>query len=48
MALECAMAAGAEMIVTGDKDLLTLGKYGSILILTPRAFLDDFAAPKQP
>jgi len=38
------LAAAAEgragAIVTGDADLLTLGEYGGIAILTPRAFLD--------
>lgn len=31
--LECAVAAGSEIIVTGDSDLLRLGTYGSIRIL---------------
>jgi putative PIN family toxin of toxin-antitoxin system len=38
--LECAEAAGCEYIVTGDLDLLRLGKYGEIRIMTVRAFLD--------
>jgi putative PIN family toxin of toxin-antitoxin system len=33
--LECAVAAGADFIVTGDKDLLRLGRYDAIRILTP-------------
>jgi hypothetical protein len=41
MVLECAQRAGAECIVSGDKDLLTLKKYQSIRILTPRAFLNE-------
>lgn len=44
MVLECAVAAGAAVIVTGDKDLLALGGYEGIRILTPRAFLDEFPA----
>jgi putative PIN family toxin of toxin-antitoxin system len=39
MVLECALLAGAEIIVTGDKDLLTIGIFRGIRILTPREFL---------
>jgi putative PIN family toxin of toxin-antitoxin system len=38
--LGAALTSGAECIVTGDKDLLTLRKYHGILILDPRAFYD--------
>jgi putative PIN family toxin of toxin-antitoxin system len=38
--LACAVAAGADCIVTGDQDLLSLGSAGDISIITPRAFLD--------
>lgn len=41
--LECAAAGGADIIVTGDKDLLSLHPYGDIEILTPRQYLDDAA-----
>ena len=37
--LECAVSAGADYIVTGDKDLLRLGAYDSIKILTVSDFL---------
>lgn len=37
--LECASAAGSDYIVTGDKDLLRLGRYDSIRILTISDFL---------
>jgi len=37
--LECAVSAGADYIVTGDKDLLRLGSYDSIKILTVSDFL---------
>lgn len=37
--LECALAAGAETIVSGDGHLLRLTAYEGITILTPRAFL---------
>lgn len=43
MVIECALRAGAECLVTGDKDLLSLKKYQSIRILTPRAFLTENA-----
>ena len=41
--LECALAAGAEIIVSGDKHLLALSKFGKARILTPREFFDNFA-----
>ena len=37
--LECALAADAAMIVSGDGHLLKLRKYEGIAILTPRDFL---------
>jgi putative PIN family toxin of toxin-antitoxin system len=43
MVLECAALANADAIVSGDKDLLALGEYEGIRILTPRAFIDEFA-----
>jgi putative PIN family toxin of toxin-antitoxin system len=39
--LECAEAAGCEYIITGDLDLLRLGKYGEIRIVTVRSFLEQ-------
>jgi putative PIN family toxin of toxin-antitoxin system len=38
--LECAVAAQAHVIVSGDRHLLDLGKYNSILIITPRQFME--------
>jgi putative PIN family toxin of toxin-antitoxin system len=38
--LECAVTAGSDVIVTGDKDLLRLGSYDSIRILNPSDFVD--------
>jgi predicted nucleic acid-binding protein len=38
--LECAVASGSDYIVSGDKDLLRLGRYDSIRILTVSDFLD--------
>ena len=40
--LECALAAGAEIIVSGDKHLLDLRKYGKTRILTHREFFDSY------
>jgi len=37
--LECALAADADVIVSGDRHLLKLGAYEGITILTPRDFL---------
>jgi putative PIN family toxin of toxin-antitoxin system len=38
--LECAVTAGADYIVTGDNDLLRLGRYDAIRILSVSDFLD--------
>jgi len=38
--LECAEAAGCEAVITGDLDLLRLGKYREIRIMTVREFLN--------
>jgi uncharacterized protein len=38
--IEAALAARADVIVTGDQDLLTLGDVGQISIITPREFLE--------
>jgi len=37
--LECALAADADVIVSGDRHLLKIGAYEGITILTPRDFL---------
>ena len=39
MMLECAVVAGANVVVTGDKDLLALNPYEGIQIVTPAEFL---------
>jgi len=39
MVLECAVLAGAEIIVSGDKYLLTMDPFRGIRILSPREFL---------
>jgi uncharacterized protein len=38
--LECALAAGADVIVTGDRHLLKLKRFRGILVASPRTFLD--------
>ena len=38
--LECAVSAGSDYIVSGDKDLLRLGRYDSIGIVSPSDLLD--------
>ncbi len=44
MVLECAVAAGAEYIVSGDNDLLTLQAYQDILIVSADDFATRFAS----
>jgi uncharacterized protein len=39
--LAAALAAKTDFIVTGDDDLLSLGRYKNIRIVTVRKFLDD-------
>ncbi len=39
--LECALAAGADIIVSGDKHLLKLCKFKKTKILTPREFFNS-------
>ena len=39
MVLACARAAAVQSLVTRDKDLLVLGQYEGIAIVTPEAFL---------
>lgn len=46
--LECAVTAKAELIVTGDSDLLSLGEYEGIQIIQVTAFLNRVVAQDQP
>jgi predicted nucleic acid-binding protein len=39
MVLATAVGAGAALIVTGDQDLLVIGHYNGIDIVSPRDFL---------
>jgi putative PIN family toxin of toxin-antitoxin system len=41
--LEAAQTAGAAVIVSGDRHLLSLGRWEEIAILTPAEFLADLA-----
>jgi putative PIN family toxin of toxin-antitoxin system len=43
MVLECAVLAGAQVIVSGDKDLLVMGSFRGIRIVTPAEFLAENA-----
>jgi uncharacterized protein len=39
MVVECAVNAGANLIVSGDKDLLALGSYRSVQVVTARDYV---------
>lgn len=39
--LEAAVEGNCGFIITGDQDLLELGKYGTIKIVTPTQFLEE-------
>ena len=40
--LHCALSAGARALVSGDKDLLSMGRVDNVEILTPAAFLHRY------
>lgn len=40
---ECAVAAGASFLVTGDGKVLKVGRYRQVAVVTPRQFLEHFA-----
>ena len=46
--LECAVEAGAEIIVSGDRHLLEMGVFRGIRIMTPAAFLAELEREKAP
>ena len=46
--IACAVAAKADYLVTGDKDLLVLHQFGSIRIVTPAEFLKISARNRDP
>ena len=39
--LECAEESGADFLVTGDNDLLRLGRFGKTRIITPAWFVEN-------
>jgi putative PIN family toxin of toxin-antitoxin system len=39
--IECAVTGKARVIISGDKDLLSIGRYRKILIQSPAQFLHD-------
>jgi putative PIN family toxin of toxin-antitoxin system len=43
--LELAISGKADLIITGDDDLLVLNPFQFILIVTPDAWLQDFSTP---
>jgi putative PIN family toxin of toxin-antitoxin system len=42
--LACAIASGAEVIVSGDKDLIAHSGWRNVRVLRPRQFVDEFLA----
>ncbi|MDR2577261.1 MAG: putative toxin-antitoxin system toxin component, PIN family [Chitinispirillales bacterium] len=38
--IECAITAGADCIITGNKDLLVLKEYNGIKIITAKEYLE--------
>lgn len=44
--LECAISAGAEFVVSGDKHLLTLKNFEGIKIVTPEEFIKIWSFTK--
>ena len=40
--IACALSAGCHIIVSGDKDLLDVGSYGEVKILSPSDFLKAY------
>jgi len=45
--IECAIAAKADYLISGNKDLYELESFEDILILTPTQFLEKFNFPLQ-
>jgi uncharacterized protein len=44
MIFECAVKAEAELIISGDLDLLTVKSYKTICVLTARQYLDQITS----
>ncbi len=47
MFVECAVVAGASLIVSGDRHLLAIGEYRGIHILSAAEFMARFARPER-
>lgn len=45
--LAAAIASGASLIVTGDKDLLSLGHFRGVRILAPSTFIELLTRPQK-
>ena len=45
--LECAVAAKADFLVSGDRHLLALHTYKSISIVSPRQFLENYLGEQE-
>jgi hypothetical protein len=48
MVLECAEAAQAEIIVSGDAHLLNLRQWGNLRIVSPAQFMKEIGDPRGP
>ncbi len=46
--LACAVGGKADVIISGDQDLIVLGTYNGIPILTPAQFLERLSPPVDP
>ncbi|MEW6409702.1 MAG: putative toxin-antitoxin system toxin component, PIN family [Nitrospirota bacterium] len=42
--IECAAALGADVVITGDREVLAIKEYMGIKILTPQQFLETHAS----
>ena len=42
--MACAVEGEADYIVSGDQDLLVLGEYEGIQVVTPRQFVETLAS----
>jgi len=40
--IECAVFGGVKLIVSGDRDLLSVSGYKGIRVLRPRAFVERY------
>ncbi|MCY3969292.1 MAG: putative toxin-antitoxin system toxin component, PIN family [Acidobacteria bacterium] len=38
--LACALAAGADCVISGDRDLLEVSPYEGVVVMSPRDFVD--------